>query len=140
VKIIFRLIVLVLLLLGWGIAASALHIVRTPNTLTVIPKDRLHHRDTYADTRNWTLDDVPNHAPLVRRLLAAGKANALAHLADPDSKFPVEQQIEKALESVPQPPTTAHSFHLNPQHLETAVKTIQTTTQTLRSLDIAWGN
>ena len=52
VKTLFRLIVLVLLLGGWGLAALSLHVVRTPQTLTIVPKNRLGIVDTVVDVRD----------------------------------------------------------------------------------------
>src|SRR4051812_10985615 len=74
----FRLIVAVLLLGGWGLAASAMHVVRTAGSPIIIPKDRLSLHDTYVDVRNWTLDDVSNHPGVAKRLIATGKVDALA--------------------------------------------------------------
>jgi len=74
----FRLIVTLLLLAGWSLAASAMHVVRTGGSPIIIPKDRLAVRDTYVDVRNWTLDDVANHPGVAKRLIATGKAEALA--------------------------------------------------------------
>lgn len=95
-KTILRLIFLILLLGGWGLAAAALHVVRTPTTITVVPKDRLSFADTYVDTRSWTLADAANHPAVVARLLALGKANVLSNLADPKSSEPLEVQLHSA--------------------------------------------
>src|SRR4051812_1235967 len=83
-KTLFRLIVLLLLVVGWGLAALALHIVRTPERVVVIPKNQLGIRDIYADTRTWTPADLPKHADLVQRLVQAGKAESLRHVV-PDT-------------------------------------------------------
>src|SRR5205809_3186447 len=73
----FRLIVTLLLLAGWGLAASAMHVIRTGGAPIIIPKDRLAVHDTYVDVRNWTIDDVANHPSVAKRLIATGKADAL---------------------------------------------------------------
>lgn len=96
-KTIFRLIVLILLLGGWGLAASALHVIRTPATITIVPKDRLGVRDTYVDTRTWTIADVAKHPEVTRRLLSLGKAQLLENVADPNSAEPLEVQLHEAL-------------------------------------------
>lgn len=94
---IFRLILLILLLSGWGLAAMALHVVRTPTTITVVPKDRLGFGDTYVDTRNWTMGDVARHPAVTSRLLALGKSQLLENIADPESREPLDVQLKAAL-------------------------------------------
>ena len=86
----FRLIVLALLVGGWTLAASALYVVRTPGGFVVIPKNRLGFADTYVDARDWTLADVPAHAPVVLRVVAAGKAGQLSELAPRPATRPGE--------------------------------------------------
>jgi len=85
-KTLFRLIVFVLLIGGWGLAASALHVVRTTGTgsreFIVVPKNRIGFADTYVDARAWTLDDVSNHPGVVRRLIETEKYTAIASAAD----------------------------------------------------------
>ena len=97
-KNLFRLIVLVLLIAGWGFLAAAVHVVRTPSTLTIVTKDRLGFTDTYADTRGWTLADVESHPALVRRLVDAGKSDRLSHLANPSEDEPLDEQLLHAVE------------------------------------------
>lgn len=96
---IFRLIFLILLLSGWGLAAAALHVIRTPTTITVVPKDRLGFTDTYVDTRAWTIADVARHPGLTRRLLSLDKQDLLRNVADPNDPQPLEVQLLNALRS-----------------------------------------
>ena len=70
----FRLFVFVLLVGGWALAASALHLVRTPGNpqwlgkVLFIPKDRLTFKETYVDMRHWSPADVATHPLVVNRL------------------------------------------------------------------------
>lgn len=96
----FKLFVLFLLVGGWALSAAALHVVRTPAnllTVTVIPKNELSFEDTYVDTRQWTMDDVPKHDDLVRRIITTGRSDVLAHVADPKSGRDVPTQLADAL-------------------------------------------
>lgn len=95
----FHLTVLVLLLLGWGLAAAALHVVHTPHVIpiTLVPKSDLGLSDTYVDTRQWTLQDVANHAAVVERLIRTGKADALRHVVEESVDSDVETQLAEAL-------------------------------------------
>ena len=90
----FRLVVLVLLAGGWTLAASAIHVIRTPGQgvpyvpeswgrITVITKDRLGFKDTYADARKWTTADVAARPALEARLNALGKSELLKHVSEP---------------------------------------------------------
>lgn len=90
----FRVLVLILLAGGWTLAASAIHVVRTPGQgvpylpeswgrVTVITKDRLGFKDTYADARKWTTADLAAHPALQTRLNALGKGGLLKHANDP---------------------------------------------------------
>lgn len=92
-KSIVRLITLLLLIGGWGLAALALHVVRTPDEvpITLVPKDRLGLIDTYVDTTKWTLDDAANHPAVVEKLVQCGHADALRHVVDPKGGDVAEQ-------------------------------------------------
>ena len=90
-KLATRLIVLALLLVGWGIAALAVHVVVVPADASsanggdgfhvlVIPKNRFAIKDTYADTRGWTAEEAARHEALMSRLVEAGQADELGHL------------------------------------------------------------
>jgi hypothetical protein len=88
-KALFRLIVVVLLLAGWTVAALSLHVVRGRDAATgkdrwiVVPKSRLAFADTYIDVRAWTAADAEARPILVQRLREAGKADALAPATAP---------------------------------------------------------
>lgn len=100
----FKFILLVLFAGGWALAASALHVVRTPAniaTVTVIPKNALSFDDTYVDTRQWTMQEVPQHAALVRRLIESGNSDVLAHVADLKSSRDVPTQLSEAIQNAP---------------------------------------
>src|SRR5438552_12793088 len=73
-----RLFVTLILLGGWALAASALHVVWTGNKAIVIPKNRIGVRETYVNTSTWSADDVTNHPALVKRLVATGHTDAVA--------------------------------------------------------------
>ena len=73
-KKLFRLIVLVLLLAGWTVAAMSLHVIRGQGRVVVVPKKSLDYHDIYVDTTKWTLDDVARHPAVVNRLIQNGKA------------------------------------------------------------------
>ena len=81
----FKFICFLVLAAGWVLAASAVHVVRTPAnflTVTLVTKNALAFDDTYVDARPWTAKDLPAHGDLVRRLVTAGKADTLAHTVD----------------------------------------------------------
>src|SRR5262249_46731766 len=98
----------VLLLAGWGLAALCLHVVRTPGGVAIVPKDSLGITDTWADVRQWSLDDLSAHQALVSRLINTGKADALAAVKgltedateDPDA---LKQQLREAASKPPTP-------------------------------------
>jgi len=101
VRTIFRLICLVFMLGGWALAALALHVVRTPDKIAVIPKNRLGVNDTYVDARTWSLADVPDHTAVVQRIIGTGHADVLAYLTDSKSKASAEAQLTAALKEPP---------------------------------------
>ncbi len=69
-----RLFVFVLLVGGWLLAGSALHVVRTQGQpqwlgkVLFVPKDHLGFKETYVDMRHWTPADVAGHPLVVNRL------------------------------------------------------------------------
>jgi hypothetical protein len=101
-KSLFRLMMLALMLSGWGLAALSLHVVRTPDKIGLIPKERLGFTDTYVDARKWTLDDLQAHPDLVRRVLEAGKANLFQYLANPSGGDIASQLSSSAAEPAAQ--------------------------------------
>ena len=78
-KKIFRTVFVLLMVGGWALAASALHVVWTGSSVIVIPKNHIGVRDTYVNVSNWTADDVSNHPLVAQRLVAVGKPEALAN-------------------------------------------------------------
>lgn len=131
-KTIIRLLVLVLLLSGWGLAAASLHVIRTPSTITIVPKNRLGLRDTYVDTRSWTLQDVAGHADVTRRLIQLDKTNLLSNIADPKNPQPLQIQLQQALDRA-QPPANATQ-----PTTHTAIADPLTVAKAIRQLDIVW--
>jgi hypothetical protein len=101
----FRLLVLTLLVGGWGLAALSLHAVRTNDfiPLTLVPKDRMGVDDTYVDVRSWTIADVPAHRALVERLIRTGHADVLRHVTEDDHVLDIESQLADALQRAPSP-------------------------------------
>ena len=100
-KTLFRLIVIVLLVAGWGLAALSLHVVRAAgDRIVLIPKQRLNVTDTYVDARTWTIASVGEHGQLVERIIQSGKADSFAYVVE-DPKGDVERQLQDALKSAP---------------------------------------
>ncbi|HEV2293955.1 MAG TPA: hypothetical protein VGR35_08865 [Tepidisphaeraceae bacterium] len=105
-KNLFRLIVFVLLVGGWGLAAMSLHIVRTPTAsreFIIVPKNRIGIQDTYVDTRAWTLNDASNHPGVVKRMIDTDKYMALAHVTGETEPAEVQQKLADAAVRGPQP-------------------------------------
>jgi hypothetical protein len=111
----FKFFFLILFAIGWALAAASLHIIRTPSnflTVSFLPKNELTFDDTYVDTRLWTIDDVPHHRDLVVRLLATGKTDVIAHIADAHSSRDIPTQLANALGEAPAPtPSSLPSFN-----------------------------
>jgi len=102
-KTMFRLIVLVIVLGGWALAALSLYIVRLPDSqywIGIVPKNRLHWVDTYLDVRNWTAAEVYQHPDFTRRLMVAQKTQWLTHTV-PDPKGDIEVQLMDILDNGP---------------------------------------
>ncbi len=74
-----RAVTVVLLAGGWSLAGSAVHVIRTPSNIAIVPKDRLTFHETWVDTRKWTLDDDRAHPAVVTRLVNLGRADLLKH-------------------------------------------------------------
>ena len=96
-----RLFVTLLLVGGWMLAASALHVIYTGSSLIVIPKDRIGLRDTYVNVTNWTADDVSNHPLVAKRLIATGKTDAIAGAFKYKNQDDLVQQIQDAASRAP---------------------------------------
>ena len=105
-KRIFRLFVTLLLVIGWGLAAGALHVVWTGSSPIIFPKDKFGLDDTYVDVSQWKVDDVSNHPVVSKRLVGAGKAEVLAHVFKASSKDDLISQIYHAIARGPTTPTT----------------------------------
>ena len=115
-KSMLRLLVALLLVGGWSLAALALHVIIAPGAgggslpvrIIVLPKDHLGVAETYVDTQHWTIDDVSNHPVVAKRLLAAGKADALQHVVKPDpAGADLQSALADAIARGPQTPTSA---------------------------------
>jgi hypothetical protein len=101
-KSIFRLLVLVLLLTGWGLAALSLHVVRAQgNKIVLIPKQKLHVTDTYVDARTWNLDEAVRHPALLKRIIESGKADLFAYLLEERDRDDPADALEDALRDRP---------------------------------------
>ena len=68
----FRLFVTLLLLGGWALAASALHVVWTGNKAVVIPKNRIGVRETYVNTVAWSAGHFQTAYPFFPRYGMSG--------------------------------------------------------------------
>jgi hypothetical protein len=106
VKKLIRLTTLLLLVSGWGLAAGALHVVRTPTRVILVPKDRVGFHDTYVDTRHWTLTNVRQHAAVSARIVAIGKADLLKNAVDNPNGDVQAQLLDAIAHPEPPPPTT----------------------------------
>src|SRR3954468_12343160 len=100
-KKVIRLFVALLLVGGWSLAASALHVIYTGSSVIVIPKNRLGVSDTYVNVSNWTADDVTNHPLVAQRLVATGKADVLAVAFKAKSSEDLIDQIHEATMRAP---------------------------------------
>src|SRR5436190_4562559 len=94
----FKLISVLFMAGGWCLSAACLYVVRTPTGVTVLPKDRLTFTDTWADTRTWTMKDVPAHSALVNRLVYSERGHLLAHVVE-GRKGDLNEKLLKAAQS-----------------------------------------
>jgi hypothetical protein len=101
VKFLFRSLVLVLLIGGWAVAASALHVVWSGDKLRILSKDSLGVRDTYVNTSQWTADDVAAHPVIAKRLIATGKADLLSKNFESKTGEELVTAIEETIERGP---------------------------------------
>ncbi|HYO08088.1 MAG TPA: hypothetical protein VER17_03885 [Tepidisphaeraceae bacterium] len=98
----FRIIVATLLVGGWALAASALHLVWTGGAPILMPKDRVGVRDTYVNVAKWTApEDVQNHPAVVKRLLETHRAAVLAHVFKAETQEHLVAQIHEAVNKGP---------------------------------------
>src|SRR5438067_2440711 len=85
-KKLLRMLLVVMLLAGWSLAALSLHVIVAPGSpgrVIVVPKNQLGISETYVDTRHWTLGDVAQHTAVTQRLIQTGKTDALSQVANP---------------------------------------------------------
>jgi len=98
----FKVFIFAALITGWTLAASAVHVILTPDPSTterviIIPKDQISFEDTFVDTRKWTLADAANHPKVVQRLIDTGKADRIAHVLDGQSNLSAALRLTDAL-------------------------------------------
>lgn len=105
----FRFFVFLMLVIGWGLSAMSLHVIRTPDDMgfTLVTKERFGLTDTYVDTRHWTLDDVSRHPLLVKKLIDVGKEEVLRHVVSDNRKGDVSVQLIGAMNRTPKPEDNA---------------------------------
>ena len=101
VKFLYRLSVLGLLVAGWAVAGSTLHVVWNGDKVNVLTKDRLGIRDTYVNTASWTANDVAAHPIVVKRLIATGKADMLSKSFESKTGDELVKQIDDAIAKGP---------------------------------------
>jgi hypothetical protein len=112
IKFLFRLSVLALLIGGWAVAASVLHVVWSGDKLRVMTKDRPAIRDTYVNTAHWTADDVAAHPLVVKRLVKTGNAELLSKSFDSKTGDELTSRIDEA---IARGPTTQPTPTVNDQ-------------------------
>jgi hypothetical protein len=97
-KKLFHLTVFVLLIGGWATAISAVQVVRTQyrSIPYVITKEQIGFKDTYLDTRAWTISDVKQHPEMVEHVLRLNRADILANTV-PVPGADVGAQLQLAL-------------------------------------------
>ena len=109
----FKLVVVLAMIGGWPLALSSLHVVHTPGPTTVmgvtlpewaswrmLTKDTMSFRETFVDTRKWTLNDIADHKETANRLDRAGLGSSFAHAG-------TSNEIAEALKGVKVPEPTA---------------------------------
>lgn len=118
-----------LLIGGWTLASASLHVVRTPGKVLIIPKDRVGFRDTYVDTRAWTLESVSQHPSVSARLVHLDRASLLSHVITDNSRGEVRAQLIEAIDH-PQaaPPST------RPAMVQKVTSQIHAASRTVRSI------
>jgi hypothetical protein len=96
-KSMFRLFVTLMLLGGWALAASALHVVWTGSKAVIIPKNRIAVRETYVNAATWSADDVAAHPTLAKRLVDTGHTEVLAAAFKDVSATDLPAKIDEAI-------------------------------------------
>ena len=105
-KNVFRVIVTLLLLGGWLLSALSLHVVRAPNGIVVIPKERVGVKDTYVDVTKWDLPRVGSHPDVVGRLIETNHVEKLSHVTKSVSSDDLVSQIQAAVKEGKTAPAT----------------------------------
>ena len=101
-KTLFRLLIVILFLGGWALAALSLHVVLAKEEqIVLIPKQRLSLSDTYVDARAWTLEEAVNHPSLVRRIVQSGKAPIFSYVVGDDHRDDAAAALEEAVKNAP---------------------------------------
>src|SRR4051812_40401586 len=98
--------VFTLLVGGWTLASAALHVVRTPGHVIMLPKNRLGFHDTYVDTRRWTIQNVRQHADVSARIVQVGKGELLSHAVDNTAGDVQAQLVDAIAHPLVAPPST----------------------------------
>src|SRR5687768_910987 len=128
VKFLFRFLVLVLLIGGWAVAASALHVVWSGDKLRVLSKDKVGVRDTWVNTAHWTADDVAAHPIIAKRLIATGKADLLSKQFESKTGDELVATIEETISRGPTTqPTPTVNDHIADGVEQAAAKVEQVT-------------
>jgi hypothetical protein len=122
-----RFVTLGVIVTGWGLAATAMHMIRTPGNLILIPKDRLGFQDTYVDARQWTSTDLRQHPAVVARLIHLDRSQAMAFAVD-NKRGNIERQLTYAVEH-PMVPTTS-----SPVVVEKVTDQLSAAAKTVRSI------
>ena len=130
-KRLFKLIVVTTMLAGWPLALSAIHVVRTPGqlpavgsmlpdwgTVHVFTKESFSLRQTFADTRQWTLEDVAKRPMLVNRMIALGLNNEIAPAGSADD---IAAALRGEIRTPPAPTPTTPANAAPPQTTSTPV-------------------
>ena len=97
IKALYRLTVFGLLVGGWAVAASAVHVVWSGDKLAILTKQRLGVRDTYVNVSHWTADDVAAHPIVSKRLVATEKTYLLAKAFNSSGGTELAKQVEEAI-------------------------------------------
>ena len=111
---------------GWTLAASALYLVRTPSNSfpVILTKDHLGFKDTYADTRKWTISEDTAHPMLIARLIQLGRGDLLAHTVAQNG-VPVSAQLAAAVQNPTAAPATPDLVDKTKAELKTVADAVK---------------
>jgi hypothetical protein len=126
-KKLFRLTVFVLLVGGWATAISAVQVVRTQyrSIPYVITKEQIGFKDTYLDTRAWTISDVKQHPEMVEHVLRLNRADILANTV-PVQGADVAAQLQVAVMGSGTATASATHQPTPLDHVATGIQKIET--------------